>query len=102
MSCDRLELIGLHCRLGDMNPETIEDTVWAMIAQMAWVRREYGPHPRPRGLREFEPFEWCHDRHNVRHTDALEEAVEDAWPRYRYPRPALVLSLRQSALIPPE
>ena len=32
----------MHCRLGDVNPETIEDTVWAMIAQMAWVRREYG------------------------------------------------------------
>jgi hypothetical protein len=61
------------------------------------------PHPHPRGLREFEPFEWCHNRHDVRrHTDALAEAVEDACARYRYPRPALVLSLRQSALIPPE
>ena len=86
MSCDRLELIGLHCRLGDVNPETIEDTVWAMIAQMAWVRREYGLILARVACASSSRLSGATIATTCvpRHTDALEEAVEDAWPRSRH------------------
>jgi hypothetical protein len=103
MSCDRLELIGLHCRLGDVNPETIEDTVWAMNAQMAWVRREYGLILTRVACASSSRLSGA----------TIATTCAATWMPWRKPlkTPArgtgirgrvLVLSLRQSALIPPE
>lgn len=103
MSCERLDLIGLHCRLDDADPATTEDTVSAMVAEMAWVRRQYGVLMSRASLYNVEPAKWCCDTSELRDLAVdVEDAVEDACARYRYPHPALVLSLRQSAIITPE
>lgn len=101
MARQRLCLIGLHCRLGDTDHDSVEDIVQEMIAQMSWVRREFEVILTRVSLGEFDAAELSCDRNDLRGiSDALEEAVEDSCARYRYPRPALVLSLRHSAVNP--
>ena len=42
VSTSRLDLIGLHCQLGDADDETAADIVRGMISQMSRVRRKHG------------------------------------------------------------
>ena len=37
----RLDLIGLHCRVGDRHREPIGEIVREMIAQMSWIRHQH-------------------------------------------------------------
>ena len=100
MSRQRLDLIGLHSRLGDSDQETAGDTVGEMIAQMSWIRRKHGVILTRVSLAEAAATELCERSYLRGVAEDLDEAVDDACARYRYPRPALVLPMRRSALDP--
>jgi diaminopimelate decarboxylase len=52
-------------------------------------------------LAEFNATELGCDRSYLRGvSEDLDEAIDDACARYRYPRPALVVAMRRSALGP--
>ena len=101
MASQRLDLIGLHCRLGDADRETAGDRVKEMIAQMSWIRGKHDVILTRVSLAEFHAAEAGCDRSYLRGvSDDLDEAIDDACARYRYPRPALVVAMRRSALSP--
>lgn len=94
----RLELVGLHCRLGDS--DDVAAVVPDMISQMAWLRREYGVTLMRIGLGDLDAGE-CDVRGLRRVADIIDEAVENSCARHRYPRPVLTLSPSRSALLSP-
>ena len=101
MARQRLDLIGLHSGLGDADRETAGDRVQEMIAQMSWIRGKHGVILTRVSLAEFQAAEAGCDRSLLRGiSDDLDEAIDDACARYRYPRPALVVAMRRSALSP--
>lgn len=101
MARQRLDLIGLHCRLGDAGREAAGDRVREMIAQMSWIRGKYDVILTRVSIAEFHAVEVGCDRSYLRVvSEDLDEAIDDACARYRYPRPALVVAMRRSALSP--
>jgi hypothetical protein len=101
MSRQRLDLIGLHCRLGGADRATALDSVREMVAQMSWIRWKYGVILTRVSLAEFHATELGCDRSYLRGvSEDLDEAIDDACARCRYPRPALVLATTRSALSP--
>ncbi len=88
---ERLNLIGLHCRLDDRDAGT--DVVRAMIAQMSWVVRRHGVILARVSLADFETADWGCESGDLRGiAEAINDAVEDGCARHRFPRPALALS----------
>ncbi|BBZ30148.1 LysA protein [Mycolicibacterium madagascariense] len=94
LACTRLELVGLHARLAPAAgvPDYV-DVVAEMVAHMAWIRRRHrlittrvslgggrllSDTAEPSELRDFDA--------------ALEDAFDDACARFRFPRPALILT----------
>jgi hypothetical protein len=101
MARQRLDLIGLHCRLGDAGRDAAGDSVQEMIAQMSWIRCKYDVILTRVSIAEFHAAEVGCDRSYLRVvSEDLDEAIDDACARYRYPRPALVVAMRRSALSP--
>jgi hypothetical protein len=101
MAGQRLDLIGLHCRLGDAGRDAAGDSVREMIAQMSWIRCKYDVILTRVSLAEFHAAEVGCDRSYLRVvSEDLDEAIDDACARYRHPRPALVVAMRRSALSP--
>ena len=101
-STNRLDLIGLHCQLGDADDETTADIVRGMIGQMSRVRRKHGVILTRLSLGGLEAIAGCGDRSDLRRAaELLDDAVEDGCAWHRYPRPALVLSPSRGALVPP-
>jgi hypothetical protein len=101
MARQRLDLIGLHCRLGDAGREATGDIVQEMIAQMSWIRCKHDVILTRVSIAEFHAAEVGCDRGYLRVvSEDLDEAIDDACARYRYPRPALVVAMRRSALSP--
>jgi len=99
-SCGRLDLIGLHCQLGDAGDDPARRSVFDMVAQMSWIHRKYGVILTRVSIAEGEASDWrCQPSDLSRVAEVLNDAVEDACARYRYPQPALVLSPRRSALL---
>ena len=102
VSTNRLDLIGLHCQLGDADDETAADIVRGMISQMSRVRRKHGVILTRLSLGGLETTAGSGDRSDLRRAaELLDDAVEDGCARHRYPRPALVLSPSRGALLPP-
>ena len=98
MSGNRLDLIGLHCRLGDPGDETAVEIVRGMVGQMSRVRRNYGVILTRLSLAGLVAISG--ERRDLRRVaDMLDDAVEDGCARHRYPRPALVLTPARSALL---
>jgi hypothetical protein len=101
-ACGRLDLIGLHCQLGGAG-DTGRNDVFEMVAQMSRIRRQYGVILTRLSFAEDEASDWRCERSDVsRVAEVLNDALEDASARHRYPQPALVLSPRRSALLPAE
>ena len=97
----RLDLIGFHCQLGDAGDDAARSAVFDMVGQMSRIRREYGVILTRLSFAEDEASDWRCERSDVsRVAEVLNDAVEDASARYRYPQPVLVLSPRRSALLP--
>jgi diaminopimelate decarboxylase len=101
MARHRLDLIGLHCRLGDAGRDAASERLQEMIAQMSWIRSKHDVILTRMSIAEFHAAEVGCDRSYLRVvSEALDEALDDACARYRYPRPALVVAIRRSALSP--
>lgn len=101
MARQRLDLIGLHCRLGDAGRDAAGGGLREMIAQMSWIRSKHDVILTRVSIAEFHAAEVGCDRSYLRVvSDDLDEAIDDACARYRYPRPALVVAMRRSALSP--
>jgi diaminopimelate decarboxylase len=101
MARQRLDLIGLHRRLGAAGRDAAGDSVQEMIAQMSWIRSKHDVILTRVSLAEFHAAEVGCDRSYLRVvSEDLDEAIDDACARYRYPRPALVVAMSQSALSP--
>jgi diaminopimelate decarboxylase len=101
MARHRLDLIGLHCRLGDAGRDAASERLQEMIAQMSWIRSKHDVILTRMSIAEFHAAEVGCDRSYLRVvSEALDEAIDDACARYRYPRPALVVAMRRSALSP--
>jgi diaminopimelate decarboxylase len=99
MARPRLDLIGLHCRVGDRDREPIGEIVREMIAQMSWIRHQHAVILTRISLAGAADL--CSDRGYLRDvSEELDEALDDACARFRYPRPALVLPISRSALNP--
>jgi diaminopimelate decarboxylase len=100
VSRGRLDLIGLHCGLGDTGDAAARSAVFDMVGQMSRIRREYGVILTRLSFAEGEARDGCCERSDPsRVAGVLDDAVEDASARYRYPQPVLVLSPRRSALL---
>jgi diaminopimelate decarboxylase len=99
MARPRLDLIGLHCRVGDRDREPTGEIVREMIAQMSWIRHQHAVILTRISLAGAADL--CCDRGYLRDvSEELDEALDDACARFRYPRPALVLPISRSALNP--
>jgi diaminopimelate decarboxylase len=97
----RLDLIGLHCRLGDSGREAVGERLQQMIAQMSWIRSKHDVILTRVSIAEFHAAEIGCDRSYLRVvSEDLDDAIDDACARYRYPRPALVVAMRRSSLSP--
>lgn len=95
----RLDLIGLHCRLGGVDREPAGEILREMIAQMSWIRHQHGVILTRVSLADA--AELCCDRSYLRDVSAaLDDALDDACARFRYPRPAIVLPISRTALRP--
>jgi len=96
----RLDLIGLHCRLdGGVDREPAGEIVREMVAAMSWIRHQHGVILTRISLANA--AELCCDRSYLRDvSEVLDDALDDACARFRYPRPAIVLPISQTALSP--
>ncbi|MCW2685260.1 MAG: diaminopimelate decarboxylase [Mycobacterium sp.] len=99
-----LDLIGLHCQV--MDSERREDD-WAdevrrMIGQMALIRFAHGLLLTRLSLARGPVLDrWGDSSEDVnRRAAAIEDALDDACARFRFPRPALVLSVGSFIMAP--
>ena len=94
IACRRLDLVGLHARLASAAgvPDYV-DAVARLVAEMAWIRRRHGAVLTRISLTGghllSDAVPWG-DLHAL--DAALEDAFDDACARFRFPRPALVLT----------
>ena len=94
----RLNLIGLHYRLGGGGGATAADVVTEMIAQMTWIRREHSLILTRISLAELDLGDG--GRHELRRRAAeIDDAVEEACIQFRHPRPALTIAPSRAALL---
>ena len=95
-----LDLIGLHCRLGGgVDREPAGKIVREMVAQMSWLRHRHGVILTRVSLADA--AELCCDRSYLRDvSEVLDDALDDACARFKYPRPALALPISRTALSP--
>ena len=95
-----LDLIGLHCRLDD------DDAIGAVklrtvIAEMSRIRLAHAILLTRISLAGLDVGERCLEPRILRRVaEAIGEVIGDACARHRYPRPALTLAPRRSALLP--
>jgi diaminopimelate decarboxylase len=93
----RFELIGLHAALApDAHLGAYADTAARMIATMSHVRREYGTIMTRVSLAGGEVLsDGTVPASVLRWMSAdLQDALDEACGRYRFPRPALILALQ--------
>jgi diaminopimelate decarboxylase len=97
----RLELVGLHSRLGSVGEGELAETVVAMIAKMAWISRKHSVLLTRVSLGDFD-VEGCDgDLCGLRRpANVIDQAIEDGCIRYRYPRPAVTVSALCSVVLP--
>jgi diaminopimelate decarboxylase len=94
-ACRRLDLIGLHARLTPVSGLTgYVDVVAQMVARMAWIRRQHDVILTRVSLAGGDVLSGtatqCGDLRAL--ATALEHVFDDACARFRFPRPALILT----------
>ena len=95
---DRLDLIGLHCRLDD--GDDAAHVVQTLIVQMSRLSSDHGIVLSRISLADFDR-DACGDLRALRRVaEAITDAVEDACAHCRYPRPAFTLSPTRASLLP--
>lgn len=97
---DRLDLIGLHCRVHDAEDLSTADTVRRMIGQMSRIGREHDVVLSRISLGDLNTTPWCRHPGDLRRlADAIDEAIEDSCAQYRHLRPALAVAPRRASLL---
>lgn len=97
-----LDLIGLHFCLDDSDDAIGANKLRQLIAEMAWIRREHAILLSRISLGGLDFGDYCFERGILRRAaEAIDEVVGESCARHRYPRPALTLAPRCSALLPP-
>jgi pyridoxal-dependent decarboxylase-like protein len=97
----QLHLVGLHSRRGDVDEHELTQTVVGMIAKMACVGRRHAVLLTRLSLGNLDVSECDGDLRSLRRlAKVIEQAIEDGCIRYRYPRPAVTVSLPRSVLLP--
>lgn len=95
-----LDLIGLHCRLDDTDDAIGALRLHGLIAEMSWIRREHSVLLTRISVAGFDVGERGVEARILRRiAEAMGEVIGDACARHRYPRPALTLAPRRSALL---
>jgi diaminopimelate decarboxylase len=96
LECAGLRLIGLHLRMESSSPtaDCYAAAVGQLIAQMAHLRRQIGvllTRVSVAGAGALSPSPLT-SRSLVALDAAIEDAIDDACARHRFPRPVLVLA----------
>ncbi len=96
-----LDLIGLHCTLDDPDDGIGAVKLREMIVEMWRIRREHGIVLGRISLAGLDIGEWgLVPRILRRVAEATDEVIGETCAHYRYPRPALTVTPRHSALLP--
>ncbi|MGW6423970.1 diaminopimelate decarboxylase family protein [Nocardia sp. NPDC055053] len=91
-----LQLIGLHCHLGAQihNPDHYGEAIRRMIGEMAWIDNEYGlplTHLDIGGGHAVAYRSGDAELNLHELADILDDALDAACARHRFPRPALTM-----------
>jgi len=89
----RLELIGLHYRVGHTDLATLAATVDELFAQMVRISREHAVMLTRLSLGDVDLADFADPPALRRAADLIDGVVEDGCARFRYPRPALTVSI---------
>jgi hypothetical protein len=101
MAHRRLELLGLHHRVGACAVDELADNVVAMIARMARISHKRAIVLTRVSLGDVDVTGRGGDLRSLqRLVKVIDQAVEDGCIRFRYPRPALTVSPRRTLLLP--
>jgi diaminopimelate decarboxylase len=92
LGADRMELIGLYCRVDD--DDRFADVVGGMVEEMAQIRWDRGVLVTRLSLATT--VSGCPRRMG----ETIEDALDEACARFRFPRPSVALSLRWPVLRP--
>ena len=96
----RLELVGLHCRVGSTEIRELGENVEELIGTMAWISRNHGMVLSRVSLGDVDVTDCEDDLRGLRRVaKTIAQAVEDGCVRFRYPRPAMTVSPRRSLLL---
>ena len=99
VSCESLDLIGLHRRLSP--GESGAAAVTAMIAAMGRIARRHGVIAARLSLADVDVAEWDCEPADLRALSAaIDDAVETGCIAGQFPRPAVNLSPSRAALMP--
>ena len=97
----RLNLVGLHCRLGDVDVAGLPEVVVETMATMACFNRKHGVFLSRMSLGDVDLTQLGGNPRGLhRVAEMIDEAVVEGCERFRCPRPALTLSPCRSTLIP--
>ena len=89
----RLELIGLHYRVGHTDLAALAATVDELFAQMVRISREHAVMLTRLSLGDVDLADFADPPALRRAADLIDGVVEDGCARFRYPRPALTVSI---------
>jgi diaminopimelate decarboxylase len=97
----RVQFHGLHYRAGGADLTGLADIISAMIAEMAGITRKWGGVLSRLSVGGVDLTDGEIDPRSLRRVaQTINEAVEEACIRFRYPRPALTLSPSPITLLP--
>jgi diaminopimelate decarboxylase len=97
----RVQFHGLHYRAGGADLTGLADIISAMIAEMAGITRKWGGVLSRLSVGGVDLTDGEIDPRGLRRVaQTINEVVEEACIRFRYPRPALTLSPTPITLLP--
>ena len=97
----RLNLVGVHCRLGGKDAAGLPDIVLETVATMACFNREHGVVLSRISLGDVDLTQIGGTPRGLRRVaEMIDEAVGEGCERFRCPRPALTLSPCRSTFTP--
>jgi hypothetical protein len=97
----RVEIGGLHYRADGADVADLSEIVFGMIAEMADICRERGVVLSRLSVSDVDLTQCAGDPRSLRRAaETIDEVVEEACIRFRYPRPMLTVSPRSTTLLP--
>lgn len=96
-----VEIDGLHCRTAGADIAGLSEILFGMIAEMAHICRQRGVVLSRLSVSDVDLTDCDGDARSLRRVaDTIDEVIEGACIRCRYPRPALTVSPRSTTLLP--